>query len=300
MNADRVPTNVAKRYSHHKFGKGTVIINLQQTHLDESASVRVWAKLDDAFRLLAEIMGLGPIEPPAVTCPEGDVYDVPYDSTGSHDESMRLRLNLREDSVLTIANRGAINYGKVGKVTGKTPDGDYLIAFNNLRPFVLGRWWINTALAGGVDVLPVINQPAVCWKHGIDRAPEMPPPPRPIEGPLRIVQSHTVAADGVTHQWHISIGENAAHVVRQAIWKMPPWVGGQDQVKQTEPPFGVKLSTKGTAKFVVKVELLLKTPFMGFTMEASHQINYEGGEGAASVATEVPWSEATKPEEFLL
>jgi hypothetical protein len=37
---------------------GTVIINIQRTPLDVRSSIRVWAKLDDAFQILAAKLGM--------------------------------------------------------------------------------------------------------------------------------------------------------------------------------------------------------------------------------------------------
>lgn len=56
MNADRMAKTPAKKALQGK-ALGTVLINLQRTNLDPKCTIRVWAKLDDAFRLLAQKLG---------------------------------------------------------------------------------------------------------------------------------------------------------------------------------------------------------------------------------------------------
>lgn len=53
---DRSPLTIP--YSLLGKALGSVVINLQRTHLDADCTIRVWAKLDDAFRLLAEYLGM--------------------------------------------------------------------------------------------------------------------------------------------------------------------------------------------------------------------------------------------------
>jgi methyl coenzyme M reductase beta subunit len=53
MNADRMAWTPAKRYKKGK-GNGTIMINLQETDIDEDCTIRVWAKIDDAFKILGK------------------------------------------------------------------------------------------------------------------------------------------------------------------------------------------------------------------------------------------------------
>jgi NAD-dependent SIR2 family protein deacetylase len=54
MNADRLAHSAAESAL-----KSLVIVNLQRTKLDDKATVRVWAKTDDFFPLVAEALGVG-------------------------------------------------------------------------------------------------------------------------------------------------------------------------------------------------------------------------------------------------
>jgi len=51
MTADRIPQTPIVRYKRYKKGHGTVMINLQETSIDEDCSIRIWAKIDDAFKI---------------------------------------------------------------------------------------------------------------------------------------------------------------------------------------------------------------------------------------------------------
>ena len=57
MNADRMAETPAKRMGRGK-ALGTVIINLQRTRLDKDCAVRIWAKIDDAMKLLVQKLEL--------------------------------------------------------------------------------------------------------------------------------------------------------------------------------------------------------------------------------------------------
>ncbi len=80
MNADRMANTPAKK-SKKGNALGTVIINLQQTPLDKKCAIRIWAKLDDAFKLLTQKLNIT-VTPIIPSIPSGDVYMVPYDAKG--------------------------------------------------------------------------------------------------------------------------------------------------------------------------------------------------------------------------
>eukprot|EP00727_Mastigamoeba_balamuthi_P001049 m51a1_g10941 hypothetical protein (1339) ;mRNA; f:178994-185324 len=281
MNADRVPTTIANKYKRN-IGLGTVIINLQQTLLDEVSTVRIWGKLDDVFVLLAEELHLGDVSPVRPVAPEGEVFHVPYNARGKRDESVRMQLDLREDAELEVVHKGAINFGKIGKVVGRTPEGDIMISFNTLRPLVLGSWWTICATAGSIKQLPVVNVGAVVWNKG-DASPEIPKPVDPAEGEiLEVIQSHRVADDG-EHEWRLALSKRSCRAVRQVLWKLPPWCGGADQVKSFDAPFVLEFRTKGELAFAVGADVILKTPWSGCTLSVSHQVAYDIGDDRAEL-----------------
>lgn len=172
MNADRVAKGPAKRAltgdgSGFRFQKrltctGIVLINLQQTPLDSIATVRIWAKLDDAFRGLIKYLDLDEstmCTPPALTFGCNDIYEVPYNSEGQLDLNSKLQLNLQTGQKVKIPNKESMNFGVVGEVCGKDSQGNYIITYppdpyDNSR---LGLWMLEAAQRGALSVLPVIN-----------------------------------------------------------------------------------------------------------------------------------------------
>jgi hypothetical protein len=55
----------------------------------------VWAKLDDAFAILAKKLNLHDIRPLPAVLPAGDVFEIPYNANGWKDDSVRMTLDLR-------------------------------------------------------------------------------------------------------------------------------------------------------------------------------------------------------------
>ena len=98
MNADRLAESCSKRAAQRSCDAlGTVIVNLQQTVMDDCAALRIFAPLDHVFSLLAEELGypadadvLGGADFFTLTGkgdPEDHVFKVPYDAAGVRIES---------------------------------------------------------------------------------------------------------------------------------------------------------------------------------------------------------------------
>jgi hypothetical protein len=167
---------------------GTVIVNLQRTLHDDRCALRVWAKLDHFFALLAAEMHLdvdtSPMHPPSAheTTPEVEqaatedahqadrhLFYIPYDADGRLDRSKRMRLDLREDALVRVSTKGAINYGAEGEVRGVDRHGHYLVMLRepvtrkgkvvSRFPITrrLGKWWVHTLQAGAVPFSPLVN-----------------------------------------------------------------------------------------------------------------------------------------------
>eukprot|EP01098_Paradermamoeba_levis_P016805 TRINITY_DN930_c0_g1_i2.p1 TRINITY_DN930_c0_g1~~TRINITY_DN930_c0_g1_i2.p1 ORF type:complete len:378 (-),score=113.12 TRINITY_DN930_c0_g1_i2:277-1410(-) len=167
MNADRMARTPAKKSLKRK-ALGTVIINLQQTPLDALCTVRIWAKLDDAFSILAKKLGtdLSPVIPPPL--PSGDVFVVPYDEEGmlSSTGDVYSLLDLRTGAKVRIPVEGAMNENAMGEIRGKKEDGNYRVWLEEKKKDgketktvvrLLGWWWVEAALRGAIKQLPVIN-----------------------------------------------------------------------------------------------------------------------------------------------
>eukprot|EP00931_Biecheleriopsis_adriatica_P115307 TRINITY_DN91116_c0_g1_i1.p1 TRINITY_DN91116_c0_g1~~TRINITY_DN91116_c0_g1_i1.p1 ORF type:complete len:416 (+),score=72.64 TRINITY_DN91116_c0_g1_i1:43-1248(+) len=181
LNADRVVTEPAHRASKGE-ALGAVLIALQRTVHDEKATLRVFARCDDFFRVVAQVMDLQIPAP----LPKGEYWQpsclqgksdeelvfegLPYDAAGRLSRGSSLTLDLREDAELVITN--GVHAGACGEVHRFDKETNIDCRFKlkpdnpkmKLRAWValkLGRWWIQAAVDGTVPVLPVVNKPAV-------------------------------------------------------------------------------------------------------------------------------------------
>jgi len=176
MNADRVVTTPASKAG--KGALGSVIIGLQQTVHDSKSTLRIFARCDDVFALLAEEMQLD-VAPP---WPSGEYFTPPvlqglteseyifrgvsYDASGNYSEDSQLDLDLRDDAELVIPS--GMHAGAKGVVDGFDREGNLRCRFT-LKPksgklrapvmMILGRWWIQAAVNASVPSLPVVNVP---------------------------------------------------------------------------------------------------------------------------------------------
>jgi len=160
MNADRMAESPAKKSLYNKAVIGTVLINIQQTPLDELCTIRVWAKIDDAFKILCRELNLDQFTtfiPP--TWPEGEVFEVPYDKNGHFSNTEKTVLNLKIGAKVRICAEGAANEGATGKIDAVRGE-CWTIELNEEKKKVyrvFGKWWIEAALRGGVKQLPLVN-----------------------------------------------------------------------------------------------------------------------------------------------
>lgn len=176
MNADRLVSTCsdrALRSTHESPVYGSVIVSLQTTPHDANAAVRIYATIDRTMELLAKQMQLdvGPPAcsiqlPPTEHCHADDIFAVPYGKNGQRqvDSSSRILWDLRPRSIHSVT-RGP-NEGARAIILSKTDDGHYRVGIR-LRPDfqgdyqdirILGSWWVNSAVAGDVDWLPIVNR----------------------------------------------------------------------------------------------------------------------------------------------
>ncbi len=70
-----------------------------------------------------------------------------------------MTLNLRTNAPIKIVAPGAMNEGSVGSIVGKR-DGNYSVELHEKREVVrrlFGLWWVDAALRGALDQLPLVN-----------------------------------------------------------------------------------------------------------------------------------------------
>merc|ERR1712146_247533 len=155
---------------------GSVIISLQKTVHDHNSSLRIFALLDDVFRLLAEEMQLDMSEgagdaataatagatataimqPNAIQLND-HVFSVPYDAAGQRTEGAKTILDLREGAALVVT--GGPDKGAAATVIGLNRDGHYRISIEShfKQTRLLGSWWPAAAVSGSVKLIPVVT-----------------------------------------------------------------------------------------------------------------------------------------------
>jgi hypothetical protein len=171
MNADRMAVAPAERARRGQRGAlGTVIVSLQQTQYDSLSSLRIFATIDKVMdTLAAELALVVPPAPAQWSWTEGPVLkDLPYNADGRKSTSSRLTLDLRPGSKLRIVNqpdwdrdaRGNIcevvetaesraREGHISLLFGKSGSSGSIVR-------VLGRWWLDAAMEGSIECLPVV------------------------------------------------------------------------------------------------------------------------------------------------
>ena len=168
MNADRMAQTVSKK-AKKKQAIGAVMVNLQQTRIDSETCLRIYAKLDDVFKLLAKELSLDvkPMSHEHVPnyCGkqvEKDVFVFDgYDGkTGMRAKGKTCRLDMREGSNVTLTC--GPHRGDDGVVVEKRRQGHYRIRFRHAIkkrsklkvPFqrTMGTWWCEVSVFVFIDV----------------------------------------------------------------------------------------------------------------------------------------------------
>lgn len=195
LNADQVATNAAERSlnsaSSPTGSLGTVCINLQQTAEDGKMSLRLFGKSDDVLPILLEELGFEPLRPGLAHWPRESRALVPYDRDGRRvrkgapqmwldlSDGARVRItpghNIQGAGQPQFMHIGAKKLTeheestrtKLGKTMKPGPGlGCVKMRDEEVKAFILdiegaqmrlGLWWLDAAVRGAVEVLPVVN-----------------------------------------------------------------------------------------------------------------------------------------------
>ena len=176
MNADRLVETAGKRLARgDRTCLGSVIVSLQQTPHDATAALRIFATIDTVMGLLAEEMRLAVIPYASVPGPSSygvgakeNIFRVPYDRHGQ-------LTTVKADQVPWDLSAGARvrvvsgpGEGFEGIVLGRTKAGHFRVELPLMREgasdhgscervYVLGWWWVVTAMKGACESLPIVN-----------------------------------------------------------------------------------------------------------------------------------------------
>eukprot|EP00931_Biecheleriopsis_adriatica_P003799 TRINITY_DN105558_c0_g1_i1.p1 TRINITY_DN105558_c0_g1~~TRINITY_DN105558_c0_g1_i1.p1 ORF type:complete len:664 (+),score=122.53 TRINITY_DN105558_c0_g1_i1:42-2033(+) len=166
-------------------GLGTVIMNLQQTAQDGKMTLRLFGKSDDILRMLLPELGFSLSIVQAPVWPKVSRALVPYDSNGRRlsGTGKRMWLDLRKAQEVRItpghniqganqpqymhigATKPVVFKGEtrqpgagIGSVISRSNEtSSFLLRIEGVQ-MRLGIWWLESAMRGGVDVLPIVNQ----------------------------------------------------------------------------------------------------------------------------------------------
>ncbi|CAE7413447.1 Sirt6 [Symbiodinium sp. CCMP2456] len=168
MNADRMAVSPAKRAQRLRRDEalGTVIVALQQTQYDKISSLRIFARLDDVLRELASLLNLDVASGPVLSQRRQEAI-IPYGRDGRKSTTAQLHLDLRVGSKLRVVDQPDWDQAKYGELCqvmeapeelAKQGHVQLLFPGDGLKKSVtrfLGGWWIEAAIKGELDKIPV-------------------------------------------------------------------------------------------------------------------------------------------------
>merc|ERR1719481_635885 len=179
LNSDRVAKDPAKRSLQGR-SLGTVIINLQQTQQDGISSLRIFSQTDQVFTALLDKLGI-PLQPEPVFPPRNKAL-IPYDRNGKLSLTKSMYLDLsdnqkiilnpghncqgsKQGSLMHIGGSEAIRYRDTVQQPG--PGYGRVVSYSQAHqgwqlqvegvPMLLGGWWLEAAVWGALEFVPVIN-----------------------------------------------------------------------------------------------------------------------------------------------
>lgn len=160
---------------------GTVCINLQQTPEDGKMTLRLFGKSDDVLKELVKELGYSSeVVSSKVVWPVASRALVPYDANGKRvpDGGEKMWLDLSDGQAVRITPGHNIQGARQpqfmhigakkpykdkapGEGLGKVMNRDESTCSFTLSiegaVMKLGLWWLDAAIRGGVDVLPIVN-----------------------------------------------------------------------------------------------------------------------------------------------
>lgn len=178
MNADRMVETAGKKFVKKQQGLGAVIIGFQRTILDELASLRIYANIDQTMLLLALEMDLPinfrtytPVIPAAAKGPEDHMFLIPYDTkgTGKKTSGKRMLWDLRAGAKIRLTGGPGVNF--LGTIVRCPVEelGEYSYSVRlpstredhtlgkGLHNYAFGTWFVEAACKGAIPTIPMVN-----------------------------------------------------------------------------------------------------------------------------------------------
>jgi hypothetical protein len=261
MNADRCAWTPAKRFKK-KIGNGTIMINLQKTDIDDSCSIRIWAPLDDAFKILAKKLDLDMTKLRSPPKFDKDVFYIPYDENGRlvKNPMKLMKLDLSEGAEVKIVHPDSSTFDVVGKVAWKHDDHWSIVM--KARPkekvglYAMGTWWVDLALRGGLDQFSFANT-----------NPEF-VDVKEKEDSIVVGNTHELI-DNNSHRWKVYVKSNKRSISQVKFTLHPTF--DEQEVVVSKGPFEITRSGWGT--FPVGIHVI----FDDYSeIDLKHDLSFKG------------------------
>src|SRR3990167_5613201 len=259
MNADRVAKTPARK-SLEGQALGTIIINLQETKLDDKTCIRIWAPLDDVFASVAEKLELDLTPQPVALppCKEKLKFVVPYNRQGAYDPTCKMIWNLNPGEPVICLNPNASNYKAEGEVVGIRKDGNLNIGLGRTR-HCFGVWWVTSAVQGSWKFhLPFVNIDPVFLDENDQPI---------VAAPKATIQHECLEIAENTYSWEVSLTANKPEVIKKVTWRLLS--EAPSKVVCNAPPFAVPGS--GSEEFPIKVTIYLTD---SRKIRATHKLSF--------------------------
>jgi len=141
------------------------MINLQQTKIDTQCSIRVWSKIDDAFKILVKLLQIKMTNLRSFPVLEKDIFYIPYDENGKNlgkNTKKLMRINFSIGQKIKIIHPDSSSFGMVGVIKYKSDD-HYSVKIKASKDekeslYALGNWMIDMALRGATEQFSYINE----------------------------------------------------------------------------------------------------------------------------------------------
>ena len=158
---------------------GTVIISLQQTKMDGGATLRIFSDIERALKMLLKTLDMN-FTIPKLSLKVINYAQVPYDKDGQKSDSKTICLNLTPGQKIKLNSnhncQGSMQPGRLHILGGesivknerqKTSGVGRVMRYSSAQmawemeiegvKMLLGCWWMESAIKGRVNTLPVIN-----------------------------------------------------------------------------------------------------------------------------------------------
>ena len=179
MNADRIVETPSQKFIKHGEGMGSVIVNLQRTQMDDRASLRFYAKIDDVMALLALELGLqvqaNDVYTPKVpansrVAGKHHTFLVEYGATGKPVRQRQTVWSLEVGTRVRVTQGPGAGFEGVIASTPQPARPWYVIVLPCQREgsenhgkghvrYALGEWWVEEAVTGRCARLPIVSLP---------------------------------------------------------------------------------------------------------------------------------------------